>query len=244
MALKRNFSIPSTVGRLVQSAEFSGYIYPQFITAMIGFNALPSGTDSLGASALNQLNQNVSSQAVGNILLSSQNMSAIAGIKSFTKNYNREVFKRKQLGNYEYLQSIPGTIGVTLSIEKVIFYNNANNVSNNNISSLIDLDNILDINYDGAIKQTAPIMLVENLRDPKGNLKTIMYMDCWVKSSKISYNLSGDTLVVNSMAIECTKVFLPSDTFSDVSTLAIEGLGLVDQTTNAIDFQFNSINPL
>jgi hypothetical protein len=240
MTVKKTYTVPSTNSRLAQSVDFSGYIYPQMVTTMMGFNTI--GAVGTVAGVANYINEKATSKNVlTNLLLANQNMSAIAGIKSFTKTYNKEVFKRKQLGNYEYIQCLPGTIGISLSLEKVVSYKNTTNKFNT-LSQLNSIDDILDTNYDGLIKQTAPLMIVENLQSPDGTIKTIMYMDCWVKSSKISYNLNGDVAVINSIGVECASVFLPSDVASDIITTATNQIG--DLISNKLNWQFNTINPL
>jgi hypothetical protein len=217
MPSKKTFTIPSTKVRLSQSVDFSGYIYPQFIF-------IPKKNDN---TAIQQLSQSLLSN-----LLAEQNINIFAGITRFDKNYSKDIFQRKQLGNYEYWQSVPGTIGITLNLDKVVFYKNEKNI----------LDEILQINYDGSIKQTAPLMIMENLESPNGDIKTIIYLDCWVKSSKIGYSLSGEnTLTINGMSISVTKVFLPIDVATQLTDTILNKLGLGN---NALNFSFNQPNSL
>jgi hypothetical protein len=217
MSVKKTHTIPFTKGRTSQSVDFSGYIYPQFMF-------IPKKNDN---TAIQQLGQALLSD-----LLAKQNINTFAGVTRFDKNYTKDVYQRKQLGNYEYWQSIPGTIGINLNLDKVVFYKNEKNI----------LDEILQINYDGAIKQTAPLMIIENMGSPDGDIKTIIHLDCWVKSSKINYPLSGDNvLVVNGMNVSVTRTFMPIDVATQITDTLLNKFGL---SLNNLNYTFNQPNVL
>lgn len=222
MSLKRDYSIPATQAKLSSAVDFSGYIYPQFVTTS-GFNIVTPETIFPGASNSSFIKKN--KQTILSSVLNAQTGNVMAGIRKFSKTFKRDLFKRKQLGNFEYYQSVPGTIGISLGIDKVSFYE-----SNN------ELDRILDIDYDGSIKQSAPLMLIENIQTPKGDIKTIMYLDCWITSSKIDYQLENNILVVNSLGVEVTKVFVPLDIKENFMETIYNKIGLAESAT---DFNFN-----
>lgn len=218
MALKTTITIPQTQSRTSSSVDFSGFVYPQFISTN-GFNAL--GT-ALSKSS-NKSNAFVQQQkdAIRNQLFSNSTGSLIAGVKKFTKSYSRDIMKRNKLGNFESFQTIAGKIGLSITLDKVVFYKDNN-----------QLDGLLYINYDGAIKQFAPLMLVETLQSPNGDVNTIIYLDCWFKSSKIDYGLENNVQVVNSLTIECAKSFTPFDANTQFINEIYNKFGI---TTNAIE---------
>lgn len=224
--IKKNLTISSTNARLSTSVDFSGYIYPQFVTTSLGLPLAGLGTIIPGGSI--PIVQRAGALAVGQQqqllykFLSSQSSTLLAGIQNVNVKYTREIYKRKQLGNYEYIQTIPGTIAASLILDKVVFYNNEN-----------ILDTILDFNYDGSIKQTAPLMIVQNLEDPKGNMKSIMFLDCWIKNSTIVYNLSDKLLTVNNLAVECARTFAPIDYQPDTTTSIVNGVTATTSTLSS-----------
>jgi hypothetical protein len=227
--LKRNLTIPYTNARLAQSIDFAGYIYPQFFTTT-GFNLLSTtstGLPPLPGTVGSQVSAGIKTTkaAMLNNFLNPKTGSVLGGIRKFGKTYARDVNKRMKMGNYEAFQCIPGEIGISLTLDKVVFYDTLN-----------QFDKLLDINYDGGIKQSAPIMIVENLESPSGDVKTIMFLDCWIKGSKIDYNLQENVMVVNSLTVECARAFVPSDVSGQDLSLLFQNIGLIE---NALNFNFN-----
>lgn len=203
MALKKNYSIPQTQGRVTQSIDFSGYIYPQIFTSSVG--------------DIGRLSSDIFSTILNSTLKNTGAL--IGGVTSFSKNISRTIGEKRILGNYETVQKIPGKIDISLSMDKVVFYKN---------SGLFDT--VLSINDSGAIKQTAPMLIVEVLEPPKTDntdntetdFKTIMYLDCWFKKEDLSYNLKNDLLVVSKFSIDVARMFSPSDVYYKAGNFGLE----------------------
>ena len=228
MPLQTSFKIPKTMIRLSQSIDFVGYIYPQIFTTG-QLNILPSDPTKPGSAGRGSqgITNNIFQALIGQVLGQQQGV-LLGGIKKFDKTFSRENFKRQKLGYYEYFQVIPGKIGVTLNLDRVVLYQNNN-----------ALDKMLDINYDGLAHQAAPLLIIENLEDPDGNIKSIMYMDCWSKNSKITYDLENKIQVINGLTLDCPKVFLPIDTMPDITNEIVSGAGLAGLATNMLVTTFN-----
>jgi len=199
--LKKSYTIPSTQARLSPSVDFVGYIYAQFLPI--------SGID-----AVNRIATNILTNAMGQGL--SNTGVLIGGVTNMSESFSRDIYARRVLGNYEVIQNVPGKITCTLSMDKVIFYNDNNK-----------LDNILDINYNGAIKQSAPLMIVKTMEDAGGNMKTIMFLDCWFKSETITYDLSSKLLTVSKLNMDCARIFAPID-------MREEGKSFITNTINNV----------
>lgn len=175
--LKKNLTIPFTQGRLTQSVDFSGYVFAQF-SPLNGIDALISGF----------------SNAI------TQPGTLLAGITNMTETFTKDIHNRYVAGNYESIQSVPGSIAVNLTLDKVIFY------KDNSV-----LESVFDMNYNGFIKQNAPLMIMKNMEDPQGNIKNVLFIDCWCKNETISYSLDGKTLIASKIQMECARVFAPAD---------------------------------
>lgn len=214
MTLKKMSSIPETIGRLSPSIDFSGYIYPQFFTVDI-INSL-NAVNNLGinASGINMASNTLSAIAstFGNsndllsVTLGAIKGEPLGGVVGVNQTSSRVINRKENVGNNETTQLIPGRINVTLSMEKVVFYNDHN-----------ALDTILKVNEDGLLQQIAPLMIIKNERKPNGDYRSYMYIDCWFSGSSIKYDLEGDNLVVNKIDIQCARQKLPFDIISTVT---------------------------
>lgn len=216
MAIKKNHSIPHTQGRLSQSVDFSGYIYPQPFTSVV---------NTVGR-AYSDFYTNILSQAL------SGSGTLIGGVRNITRNFTREISEKRVLGNYETVQKIPGKINIELNLDKIQFYKDSN-----------IFDNIIDINYGGGIKQIAPMMIVELLENPDGELKSIIYLDCWIKGDSVTYDLTNNILVVSKLSVDVARTFSPIDILHTSGNLGAKGLDSLgvdfERIGNTFDLNIN-----
>jgi len=208
--IKTKLTIPYTQARLTPSVDFAGFIYPQFLT--MGTLGKIVTTSALLASLQSTVSKTLGQTGV-----------LIGGITSFDKNFSKEIHQRRSLGDYETIQNVPGKISVSLTLNKVVFYKDSNL-----------LDSVLDFNYNGAIKQSAPLMILEMLETPKGDINIIMYLDCWFKSEGVKYSLQDKTLVVSNLAVECARTFSMIDVRDEALNLGINAIPGISDVTNSI----------
>jgi len=216
MAVKKTHSIPHTQGRVSQSIDFGGYIYPQIFSSLV----------STVGRAYTDFYSTVLSQALGN------SGTLIGGVKSVSKTYSRDISEKRILGNYETVQKIPGKIDIALTLDKVQFY------KDNNL-----FDSVLSINYGGAIKQTAPMMIVELMEAPDGEIKSIIHLDCWIKSDNVAYDMDGNLLLISKLNIDVARTFAPIDiiqTGVNLGAEALSSLGVeLPNAGNTFDLDIN-----
>lgn len=203
--IKKSYTIPSTQARLSPSVDFVGYIYPQFLS--IGSLGTLTGIDVLISSLGSSVKQS------GFLL---------AGITNMQETFARDVYSRRALGNYEVIQNVPGKVSVSLTLDKVIFYNDSNL-----------LDSLLQVNYNGSIKQTMPLMIIKNMQSPNDEMKTIIFLDCWFKNEQITYDLSGKILTTSRFSVECARVFTPLDILDSGLNALISAVPEIQQISNA-----------
>jgi hypothetical protein len=209
--IKTKLTIPYTQARLTPSVDFAGFIYPQVL-------AMGTLGKIVTTSALLASLQSTVSKTLG------QTGVLIGGITAFDKNFSKEIYQRKSLGDYETIQNVPGKVSVSLTLNKVVFYKDSNL-----------LDSVLDFNYNGAIKQSAPLMILEMLETPKsGDINIIMYLDCWFKSESVKYSLQDKTLVVSNLNVECARTFGAIDAKDETLNLGINAIPGISGITNSI----------
>lgn len=169
--------IPKTKAELAVSHSFSAFIYPQVIEGI---------TASIAKLCEKFYN------------LSQINL--IGGITKITKNFKKELYKRRRLGNYEAFQIVPKMLEYDLTLDKVVFYN-----VNNDYVKLVQIEN------NGFIKQNVPFIIEEVVKTPNGNIKEkTFYIDCWIAKDDMSLDLKEDLLVVKNLDITCSG-FITSD---------------------------------
>jgi hypothetical protein len=181
--IKKSISLPETRAEMVQSHEFTTFIYPQIFAV----------SDTLSPKIYEQ-QTNLFGQA-----MKFDNL--IGGIMNVNKNFEKEIIQRNSLGggSFESYQSVPTKLVYDFTFDKVVFYKNINN---NDLTAMIELES------SGFIKNFIPFLMQETIKNPDGTVKEIAtYYDVWITKDTCKIDLNNDDmLVVKNLSAKGNRV--------------------------------------
>jgi hypothetical protein len=137
----------------------------------------------------------------------------LGGITSVEKKFTSNVEGRTRLGDPEIFQNIKTDLRYEFTIKKVIFYK----------SNFIE--DLLEVNGNGFIKQFAPLMIQEVVKNPKGGIKELTtWIDCQVASDNYTVDYEQDLLVVKNLGIKGARMLTKDN---DLVGFAKQTLGVI-----------------
>jgi len=197
--------IPYTKAELVQSHSFKAFIYPQ----------IPNSDAFLGT-----------------LFTSIQYDNLIAGITKVAKTITKTIESRRKMGKFEVYQNVPVQLSYDLSLDKVVFYKNNN-----------ELDKYIQVEKNGFIKQFFPFIIQETTITPENKIKdTTLWLDCWFNDEKITLDLSSDNCLVTKDLSVTVGAMINKDDNIDISE-ALEFTQSFYKTSVAVsNFIIDNIN--
>jgi len=156
------------------------------------------------------------------------------GIKKVGKTFKKDVQERRKLGDYEAIQIVPTKLDYSLNLDKVVFYKESMNA----------IAQFLEIEGNGFIKQLAPFLVQEFIKNPDGTFKEIAtYFDCWFTDDKCDVDVNADDLLITkTLSIKFAQMRTKNNNnvgaLKDVTSLASS----VAQATNIAGEGITSIS--
>jgi hypothetical protein len=120
----------------------------------------------------------------------------LSSVTSFSRNQTRDVHPRYSLGKFAFMPEflIPGPIKTELTLRKVALYKG---------------DVIKEFGFEKSgnlLYQVAPLVIDEVQNSPQGTVTILTYLDCWLTSNPIAYDIMGDQLVVQECKVMCGRM--------------------------------------
>jgi len=166
-----------------------------------------------------------SNDNISSILAGVSNTNVLAGIRSVNKNFTKEVQQRYSLNSpYESSQTIPKRLSYTLLLNKVVFYKEGENI----------IERFLEVEGNGFMRQMAPFILEEIIRNPDGTIKEDnFYLDVWFTDERTVIDLDGDLLIVKALTAKAGRMLTRKNDYVGIATTALgltaEGLQILDE---------------